>query len=95
MKKIYGAFLAILMLGCFVGCNNNPSDDSSSKDDSLLGEITYTKPILPESVGKAPFEGISSFTLEYDEDGWSYKINSQTKTIECYENGTIYAEMEY
>ena len=33
--------------------------------------------------------------LEYDEDGWSYKINSQTKTIECYENGTIYAEMEY
>ena len=33
MKKIYGAFLAVLMLGCFDVCNNNPCGESSSKDD--------------------------------------------------------------
>ena len=67
MKKICGAFLAILMLGCFIGCNNNPSGDFSSKDDSLLGEITYTKPILPESVGKDPFEGLTELVNDSDE----------------------------
>ena len=35
------------------------------------------------------------YTLEDDEDGWSYKINSEENIIECYRNETIYAEMAY
>lgn len=95
MKKICGIIFSILFLLGFVGCSNNADD--SDDEVSLLGdvEITYTKPTLLESVGKDPFEGITFFTLEDDEDGWSYKINSQTKTIECYKDETIYAEMEY
>ena len=95
MKKICGIIFSILILLGFVGCSNNAGD--SDDEVSLLGdvEITYTKPTLPELVGKDPFEGITFFTLEDDEDGWSYKINSQAKTIECYKDETIYAEMEY
>ena len=93
MKKIYGAFLAILMLGCFVGCNNNPSDDSSSKDDSLLGEITYTKPILPESVGKDPFEGLTELVNDSDK---KFLVNTELKTISsCDSEGNISTEYEY
>ena len=93
MKKIYGAFLAILMLGCFVGCNNNPSDDSSSKDDSLLGEITYTKPILPESVGKDPFEGLTELVTDFNE---KFLVNTELKTISsCDSEGNISTEYEY
>ena len=93
MKKIYGAFLAILMLGCFVGCNNNPSDDSSSKDDSLLGEITYTKPILPESVGKDPFEGLTELVTDSNE---KFLVNTELKTISsCDSEGNISTEYEY
>ena len=93
MKKIYGAFLAILMLGCFVGCNNNPSDDSSSKDDSLFGEITYTKPILPESVGKDPFEGLTELVTDSNE---KFLVNTELKTISnCDSEGNIFIEYEY
>ena len=93
MKKIYGAFLAILMLGCFVGCNNNPSDDSSSKDDSLLGEITYTKPILPESVGKDPFEGLTELVKDSNK---KFLVNTELKTISsCDSEGKISEEYEY
>ena len=93
MKKIYGAFLAILMLGCFVGCNNNPSDDSSSKDDSLFGEITYTKPILPESVGKDPFEGLTELVNDSNE---KFLVNTELKTISnCDSEGNIFIEYEY
>lgn len=93
MKKIYGAFLAILMLGCFVGCNNNPSDDSSSKDDSLFGEITYTKPILPESVGKDPFEGLTELVTDSNE---KFLVNTELKTISsCDSEGNIAIEYEY
>ena len=93
MKKIYGAFLAVLMLGCFVGCNNNPSDDSSSKDDSLLGEITYTKPILPESVGKDPFEGLTELVTDSNE---KFLVNTELKTISsCDSEGNIAIEYEY
>lgn len=93
MKKIYGAFLAILMLGCFVGCNNNPSDDSSSKDDSLLGEITYTKPILPESVGKDPFEGLTELVTDFNE---KFLVNTELKTITNFDDeGNISTEYEY
>ena len=93
MKKIYGAFLAILMLGCFVGCNNNPSDDSSSKDDSLFGEITYTKPILPESVGKDPFEGLTELVNDSNE---KFLVNTELKTISsCDSEGNISTEYEY
>ena len=93
MKKIYGAFLAILMLGCFVGCNNNPSDDSSSKDDSLLGEITYTKPILPESVGKDPFEGLTELVTDFNE---KFLVNTELKTITDFDDeGNISTEYEY
>ena len=93
MKKIYGAFLAILMLGCFVGCNNNPSDDSSSKDDSLLGEITYTKPILPESVGKDPFEGLTELVKDSNK---KFLVNTELKTISsCDSEGNISTEYEY
>ena len=93
MKKIYGAFLAILVLGCFVGCNNNPSDDSSSKDDSLLGEITYTKPILPESVGKDPFEGLTELVTDFNE---KFLVNTELKTISsCDSEGNISTEYEY
>ena len=93
MKKIYGAFLAILMLGCFVGCNNNPSDDSSSKDDSLLGEITYTKPILPESVGKDPFEGLTELVNDSNK---KFLVNTELKTISsCDSEGNISTEYEY
>ena len=93
MKKIYGAFLAILMLGCFVGCNNNPSDDFSSKDDSLLGEITYTKPILPESVGKDPFEGLTELVKDSNK---KFLVNTELKTISrCDLEGNISTEYEY
>ena len=93
MKKIYGAFLAILMLGCFVGCNNNPSDDSSSKDDSLFGEITYTKPILPESVGKDPFEGLTELVTDSNK---KFLVNTELKTISsCDSEGNISTEYEY
>ena len=93
MKKIYGAFLAILMLGCFVGCNNNPSDDSSSKDDSLFGEITYTKPTLPESVGKDPFEGLTELVTDSNE---KFLVNTELKTISnCDSEGNIFIEYEY
>lgn len=93
MKKIYGAFLAVLMLGCFVGCNNNPSDDSSSKDDSLLGEITYTKPTLPESVGKDPFEGLTELVNDSDK---KFLVNTELKTISsCDSEGNISTEYEY
>ena len=93
MKKIYGAFLAVLMLGCFVGCNNNPSDDSSSKDDSLLGEITYTKPILPESVGKDPFEGLTELVTDFND---KFLVNTELKTITSFDRrGDIIAEYEY
>ena len=93
MKKIYGAFLAVLMLGCFVGCNNNPSDDSSSKDDSLFGEITYTKPILPESVGKDPFEGLTELVTDSNE---KFLVNTELKTISnCDSEGNIFIEYEY
>lgn len=93
MKKIYGAFLAILMLGCFVGCNNNPSDDSSSKDDSLFGEITYTKPILPESVGKDPFEGLTELVKDSNK---KFLVNTELKTISrCDLEGNISTEYEY
>ena len=93
MKKIYGAFLAVLMLGCFVGCNNNPSDDSSSKDDSLLGEITYTKPILPESVGKDPFEGLTELVTDFNE---KFLVNTELKTITDFDDeGNISTEYEY
>ena len=93
MKKIYGAFLAILMLGCFIGCNNNPSDDSSSKDDSLFGEITYTKPILPESVGKDPFEGLTELVTDSNE---KFLVNTELKTISsCDSEGNIAMEYEY
>ena len=93
MKKIYGAFLAILMLGCFVGCNNNPSDDSSSKDDSLLGEITYTKPTLPESVGKDPFEGLTELVTDFSE---KVLVNTELKTITNFDDeGNISTEYEY
>ena len=93
MKKIYGAFLAILMLGCFVGCNNNPSDDSSSKDDSLFGEITYTKPILPESVGKDPYEGLTELVNDSNE---KFLVNTELKTISnCDSEGNIFIEYEY
>lgn len=93
MKKIYGAFLAILMLGCFVGCNNNPSDDSSSKDDSLLGEIIYTKPTLPESVGKDPFEGLTELVTDSNE---KFLVNTELKTISsCDSEGNIFMEYEY
>ena len=93
MKKIYGAFLAILMLGCFVGCNYNPSDDSSSKDDSLLGEITYTKPTLPESVGKDPFEGLTELVNDSNE---KFLVNTELKTISnCDSEGNIFIEYEY
>lgn len=93
MKKIYGAFLAILMLGCFVGCNNNPSDDSSSKDDSLFGEITYTKPILPESVGKDPFEGLTELVNDSNK---KFLVNTELKTISsCDSEGNISEEYEY
>lgn len=93
MKKIYGAFLAILVLGCFVGCNNNPSDDSSSKDDSLLGEITYTKPILPESVGKDPFEGLTELVKDSNK---KFLVNTELKTISsCDSEGNISTEYEY
>lgn len=87
MKKIYGAFLAILMLGCFVGCNNNPSDDS------LLGEITYKKPILPESVGKDPFEGLTELVTDFNE---KFLVNTELKTITSFDRrGDIIAEYEY
>lgn len=93
MKKIYGAFLAILMLGCFVGCNNNPSDDSSSKDDSLFGEITYTKPILPESVGKDLFEGLTELVTDSNK---KFLVNTELKTISsCDSEGNISTEYEY
>lgn len=93
MKKIYGAFLAILMLGCFIGCNNNPSDDSSSKDDSLFGEITYTKPTLPESVGKDPFEGLTELVNDSNE---KFLVNTELKTISnCDSEGNIFIEYEY
>ena len=93
MKKIYGAFLAILMLGCFVGCNNNPSDDSSSKDDSLLGEIIYTKPTLPESVGKDPFEGLTELVTDSNK---KFLVNTELKTISsCDSEGNISTEYEY
>ncbi len=93
MKKIYGAFLAVLMLGCFVGCNNNTSDDSSSKDDSLLGEITYTKPILPESVGKDPFEGLTELVKDSNK---KFLVNTELKTISSVNHrGDINAEYEY
>lgn len=93
MKKIYGAFLAILMLGCFVGCNNNPNDDSSSKDDSLFGEITYTKPILPESVGKDPFEGLTELVTDFNE---KFLVNTELKTITSFDyEGNISTEYEY
>lgn len=93
MKKIYGAFLAILMLGCFVGCNNNPSDDFSSKDDSLFGEITYTKPILPESVGKDPFEGLTELVKDSNK---KFLVNTELKTISrCDLEGNISTEYEY
>ena len=93
MKKIYGAFLAVLMLGCFVGCNNNPSDDSSSKDDSLFGEITYTKPTLPESVGKDPFEGLTELVTDSNE---KFLVNTELKTISsCDSEGNISTEYEY
>lgn len=93
MKKICGAFLAILMLGCFIGCNNNPSGDSSSKDDSLLGEITYTKPILPESVGKDPFEGLTELVTDSNE---KFLVNTELKTISsCDSEGNISTEYEY
>lgn len=93
MKKICGAFIAILMLGCFVGCNNNPSDDSSSKDDSLLGEITYTKPTLPESVGKDPFEGITILTVK--DEGTKILVDSKAKTLTLLEEDQVFSEMEY
>ena len=87
MKKIYGAFLAILMLGCFVGCNNNPSDDS------LLGEITYKKPILPESVGKDPFEGLTELVTDFND---KFLVNTELKTITSFDRrGDIIAEYEY
>lgn len=87
MKKIYGAFLAVLMLGCFVGCNNNPSDDS------LLGEITYKKPILPESVGKDPFEGLTELVTDFNE---KFLVNTELKTITSFDRrGDIIAEYEY
>ena len=93
MKKIYGAFLAILMLGCFVGCNNNPSDDSSSKDDSLFGEITYTKPTLPESLGKDPFEGLTELVTDSNK---KFLVNTELKTISnCDSEGNISTEYEY
>ena len=93
MKKICGAFLAILMLGCFIGCNNNPSGDFSSKDDSLLGEITYTKPILPESVGKDPFEGLTELVNDSDK---KFLVNTELKTISsCDSEGNISTEYEY
>ena len=93
MKKIYGAFLAILMLGCFIGCNNNPSDDSSSKDDSLFGEITYTKPTLPESVGKDPFEGLTELVKDSNK---KFLVNTELKTISrCDSEGNISTEYEY
>ena len=93
MKKICGAFLAILMLGCFIGCNNNPSGDFSSKDDSLLGEITYTKPILPESVGKDPFEGLTELVKDSNK---KFLVNTELKTISsCDSEGNISTEYEY
>lgn len=93
MKKICGAFLAILMLGCFIGCNNNPSGDFSSKDDSLLGEITYTKPTLPESVGKDPFEGLTELVTDSNE---KFLVNTELKTISsCDSEGNIFMEYEY
>ena len=93
MKKICGAFLAILMLGCFIGCNNNPSGDFSSKDDSLLGEITYTKPILPESVGKDPFEGLTELVTDFNE---KFLVNTELKTITSFDwEGNISTEYEY
>ena len=93
MKKIYGAFLAVLMLGCFVGCNNNPSDDSSSKDDSLFGEITYTKPTLPESLGKDPFEGLTELVTDSNK---KFLVNTELKTISsCDSEGNISTEYEY
>ena len=93
MKKICGIIFSILFLLGFVGCSNNADD--SDDEVSLLGdvEITYTKPTLPESVGKDPFEGLTELVNDSNE---KFLVNTELKTISnCDSEGNIFIEYEY